>query len=68
MERFQLALMLAHIAFRNFIEVTGSTFDFTEGSILPKSFNWVQGRNVVWTIFSVRPSSPLVPRLTRASP
>ncbi|EJD52619.1 DUF747-domain-containing protein [Auricularia subglabra TFB-10046 SS5] len=51
-ERFQLAVMLASIAFRNFIEVTGSTFDFSEGSILPKAFNWVQGRNIVWTIFS----------------
>ncbi|KZV82134.1 DUF747-domain-containing protein [Exidia glandulosa HHB12029] len=54
-ERFQLALMLASVAFRNFIEVTGSTFDFgdTGGSllVLPKSFNWVQGRNVVYTVF-----------------
>ncbi|KAH7108105.1 eukaryotic membrane protein family-domain-containing protein [Auriculariales sp. MPI-PUGE-AT-0066] len=51
-ERFQLALMLVSIAFRNLIEVTGSTFDFAQGSILPKSFNWVQGRSIAWTVLS----------------
>ncbi|KAJ6609894.1 eukaryotic membrane protein family-domain-containing protein [Mycena sp. CBHHK59/15] len=49
-ERFTLALMLCVVAFRNLIELSGSEFDFTEGFVLPKSFGWVWGDNVLWTI------------------
>ncbi|KAJ7084364.1 eukaryotic membrane protein family-domain-containing protein [Mycena belliarum] len=49
-ERFTLALMLCVVAFRNLIELSGSEFDFTEGFVLPKSFGWVWGNNVIWTI------------------
>ncbi|KAJ7680299.1 eukaryotic membrane protein family-domain-containing protein [Mycena polygramma] len=49
-ERFTLALMLCVVAFRNLIELSGSEFDFTEGFVLPKSFGWVWGNNVLWTI------------------
>ncbi|KAI0655987.1 eukaryotic membrane protein family-domain-containing protein [Cubamyces menziesii] len=49
-ERFTLALMLAVVAFRNLIELSGSTFDFSEGFTLPKSFGWFRGNNVLWTI------------------
>ncbi|KII92363.1 hypothetical protein PLICRDRAFT_103879 [Plicaturopsis crispa FD-325 SS-3] len=49
-ERFTLALTLCIVAFRNLIELSGSEFDFTEGFVLPKSFGWFRGNNVVWTI------------------
>ncbi|KAJ7647356.1 eukaryotic membrane protein family-domain-containing protein [Roridomyces roridus] len=49
-ERFSLALMLCVVAFRNLIELSGSEFDFREGFILPQSFGWVWGNNVLWTI------------------
>lgn len=49
-ERFTLALMLSIVAFRNLIELSGSEFDFTGGFVLPKSFGWVRGNNVLWTI------------------
>ncbi|KAG7091061.1 hypothetical protein E1B28_010118 [Marasmius oreades] len=49
-ERFSLALMLTVVAFRNLIELSGSEFDFAGGFILPKSFGWVRGNNVLWTI------------------
>lgn len=49
-ERFTLALMLCIVAFRNLIELSGTEFDFTEGFILPKSFGWFRGNNVLWTI------------------
>jgi hypothetical protein len=52
-ERFTLALMLWVVAFRNFIELGGSEFDFSEGFVLPKSFGWF-GHNVLWTISYVR--------------
>jgi hypothetical protein len=53
-ERFTLALMLCVVAFRNLIELSGSEFDFMEGFVLPKSFGWVWGNNVLWTISYVR--------------
>lgn len=53
-ERFTLALMLLVVAFRNLIELSGSTFNFNEGFALPKSFGWFRGNNVLWTIFYVR--------------
>ncbi|KAK7045564.1 hypothetical protein VNI00_007396 [Paramarasmius palmivorus] len=50
-ERFSLALMLIIVAFRNLIELSGSEFDFAEGGfVLPKSFGWFRGNNVLWTI------------------
>ncbi|GLB45078.1 putative eukaryotic membrane protein family protein [Lyophyllum shimeji] len=49
-ERFTLALMLSVVAFRNLIELSGSEFDFSEGFVLPKSFGWFRGNNVLWTI------------------
>ena len=42
--------MLCIVAFRNLIELSGTEFDFTEGFILPKSFGWFRGNNVLWTI------------------
>lgn len=53
-ERFTLALMLFVVAFRNLIELSGSTFNFSEGFALPKSFGWFRGNNVLWTISYVR--------------
>jgi hypothetical protein len=50
-ERFTLSLMLLIVAFRNLIELSGSAFDFTDGLVLPKSFGWFRGNNVLWTIF-----------------
>ena len=47
--------MLAVVAFRNLIELSGSTFDFSEGFTLPKSFGWFRGNNVLWTISYVSP-------------
>ncbi|KAF7966278.1 hypothetical protein HWV62_39239 [Athelia sp. TMB] len=49
-ERFTLALMLTVVAFRNLIELSGSEFDFSEGFVLPRSFGWFRGNNVLWTI------------------
>ncbi|KAH9942279.1 eukaryotic membrane protein family-domain-containing protein [Epithele typhae] len=49
-ERFTLVLMLIVVAFRNLIELSGSTFTFGEGFALPTSFGWFRGNNVVWTI------------------
>jgi hypothetical protein len=57
-ERFTLALMLTVVAFRNLIELSGSEFDMSEGFVLPKSFGWFKGNNVLWTISYVRPPSP----------
>ena len=53
-ERFTLALMLLVVAFRNLIELSGSSFNFSEGFALPKSFGWFRGDNVLWTISYVR--------------
>lgn len=50
-ERFTLSLMLLIVALRNLIELSGSAFDLGEGSILPRSFGWFGGKNVIWTIF-----------------
>ncbi|TFK44218.1 eukaryotic membrane protein family-domain-containing protein [Crucibulum laeve] len=49
-ERFTLSLMLCIVAFRNLIEISGTEFDFTEGFVLPRSFGWFRGNNVLWTI------------------
>jgi hypothetical protein len=42
--------MLTVVAFRNLIELSGTESDLTEGFILPKSFGWFRGNNVIWTI------------------
>jgi hypothetical protein len=42
--------MLTVVAFRNLIELSGTAFDSAEGLILPKSFGWFRGNNVIWTI------------------
>lgn len=42
--------MLCIVAFRNLIELSGSEFDFAEGFVLPKSFGWFRGNNIIWTI------------------
>lgn len=52
-ERFTLGLMLLIIAFRNLIELRGTDRDESEGVILPKSFGWFRGNNMLWTIFYV---------------
>ncbi|KAG6895461.1 hypothetical protein C0992_001123 [Termitomyces sp. T32_za158] len=49
-ERFTLVLMLCVVAFRNLIELSGSEFDLSEGFVLPKSFGWFRGNNVLWII------------------
>ncbi|TFK20924.1 DUF747 family protein [Coprinopsis marcescibilis] len=49
-ERFTLALMLLVVAFRNLIELRGTEFETSEGFVLPKSFGWFGGDNVLWTI------------------
>ncbi|KAG6898715.1 hypothetical protein C0993_004900 [Termitomyces sp. T159_Od127] len=49
-ERFTLFLMLFVVAFRNLIELSGSEFDLSEGFVLPKSFGWFRGNNVLWII------------------
>ena len=46
--------MLLVVAFRNLIELSGSSFNFSEGFALPKSFGWFRGNNVLWTISYVR--------------
>jgi len=53
-ERFTLSLMLLVVAFRNLIELSGSEFDFSGGFVMPKSFGWFRGNNVLWTISYVR--------------
>lgn len=60
-ERFTLFLMLLVVAFRNLIELSGSSFNLGEGLALPKSFGWFRGNNALWTISYVRiVSSPRV--------
>ncbi|KAI0087968.1 DUF747-domain-containing protein [Irpex rosettiformis] len=49
-ERFTLALMLVIVAFRNLIELSGSTFNFSDGFALPKSFGWFTGNSALWTV------------------
>jgi hypothetical protein len=49
-ERFTLALMLVFIAFRNLIELSGSEFSLADGFVMPKSFGWFRGNNILWTI------------------
>ncbi|KAF9050234.1 eukaryotic membrane protein family-domain-containing protein [Panaeolus papilionaceus] len=49
-ERFSLTLMLGIVALRNLIELSGSEFDFSGGIVLPQSFGWFRGQNVLWTI------------------
>ncbi|KAF8844733.1 DUF747-domain-containing protein [Paxillus ammoniavirescens] len=49
-ERFTLSLMLVVVAFRNLIELSGSEFDFAGSFVMPKSFGWFRGNNVLWTI------------------
>lgn len=49
-ERFSLCLMLCVVAFRNLLELRGAESEFAEGFILPKSFGWFRGNNVLWTI------------------
>ena len=61
-ERFTLFLMLLVVAFRNLIELSGSSFNFSEGFALPKSFGWFRGNNVLWTISYVRTAHS--PRMT----
>lgn len=58
-ERFTLSLMLVVVAFRNLIELSGSEFDFTGGFVMPKSFGWFRGNNVLWTISYVGISSAI---------
>ena len=68
-ERFTLFLMLLVVAFRNLIELSGSSFNFSEGFALPKSFGWFRGNNVLWTISYVRTTrlATHLRRLLRAS-
>lgn len=56
-ERFTLSLMLFTVALRNLIELSGAEFDPAEGIVLPKSFGWTRGGNLVWTIFYVSSNS-----------
>ena len=42
--------MLCVVAFRNLLELRGAESEFAEGFILPKSFGWFRGNNVLWTI------------------
>lgn len=49
-ERFNLALMLVIVAFRNLIELRGTEFDVSEGFVLPRSFGIFGGDNILWTI------------------
>ncbi len=42
--------MLVVVAFRNLIELSGSSFNFSEGFTLPKSFGWFWGNSVLWTV------------------
>ena len=56
-ERFTLALMLVVVAFRNLIELSGSSFNFSDGFALPKSFGWFRSNSVLWTVSYVSLSS-----------
>ena len=49
-ERFTLTMMLFAVAFRNLIELSGSTYDLSDVPILPKSFGWFKGGSLLWTI------------------
>ncbi|KIL66316.1 hypothetical protein M378DRAFT_161198 [Amanita muscaria Koide BX008] len=49
-ERFCLCLMLFIVAFRNLLELRGGEYNLSEGFVLPKSFGWFRGNNVLWTI------------------
>ncbi|KAF8629188.1 hypothetical protein AX17_005773 [Amanita inopinata Kibby_2008] len=49
-ERFSLSLMLCIVALRNLVELRGAEFELAEGFVLPKSFGWFRGNNVLWTI------------------
>lgn len=49
--------MLCVVAFRNLIELSGSEIDLSEGFVLPRSFGWFRGNNVLWTISYVCLSS-----------
>jgi len=49
-ERFCLCLMLCVVAFRNLLELRGAEAEFAEGFVLPMSFGWFRGNNVLWTI------------------
>lgn len=60
-ERFTLALMLGVVAFRNLIELSGSEFDLASGFVLPKSFGWFRGNNMLWTISYVRGKPVFIP-------
>lgn len=42
--------MLCVVAFRNLLELRGAEVEFAEGFVLPKSFGWFRGNNVLWTI------------------
>lgn len=42
--------MLIIVGFRNLIELSGSEFDFSSGFVLPRSFGWFRGNNVLSTI------------------
>ena len=42
--------MLTVVAFRNLIELSGTEIDLTQGFVLPQSFGWFRGNNVIWTI------------------
>lgn len=56
-ERFQLSLMMTFIAIRNFIELSGTEFDFS--AAVPNSFKWIPYHGLAWTILSVsRYSTP----------
>ncbi|EAU91148.2 DUF747 family protein [Coprinopsis cinerea okayama7 len=49
-ERFTLSLMLLIVALRNLMELRGTDFEASEGFVLPKSFGWFRGNNILWTI------------------
>ena len=53
-EPFQLTVTFIVVAFRNLIELSGSEFPLSEGFVLPMSFGWFKGNNVLWTISYVR--------------
>ncbi|KAJ8696157.1 hypothetical protein PTI98_006045 [Pleurotus ostreatus] len=69
-ERFTLCLMLIIVGFRNLIELSGSEFDFSSGFVLPRSFGWFRGNNVLSTIsypiLSVMASETIVDWLKHA--
>lgn len=47
--------MLTIVAFRNLVELTVAEIDVSEGLVLPTSFGWFKGHNLLWTISYVRP-------------